>query len=867
MSIQTADIATIPKETVKNTALSYDAMVKEGIQLIGDLAGKNWSNYNPSDPGITILEMLCYALLDLGYKSHFPIEDLLTNKEGTLSYGDCLYTARQILFSNPVTPGDFRKLLLDQAEGVKNVWVKPVIVHGAFHGTYQVDYEVTDDLKLAVLKMQGEKKSLKDLPELRDTLEDIDCGIRALLCRHRNLGELFLNPKILAPLESTFSGTFYLTKEADVEKVLAWIYCQLNNYASRYIQFHTYQEMKATGLEVGQILNGPRLDHGFILDQDLEPFRHVWDKDVLQAELIKREEVKSLYAFGVALSGSQSNLKVPFGKIPFFNYRSAGVCLQQGEFSIVHGDHAIHRVDQARVNAHYEAFTDRKAVSSFNFKNELGPEVPKGKYRKVKEYHSIQNLFPSSYGLDTHHSFDGLSKSRSGQVKQLKAYLMLFEQVIADHQSQLSNIGKLFSYESEIAPGESLCQSHYPQGLYHSPGAKYLLKAFDAYKRQNEYLQEHPHKVWQFFVDDPDNSYFRDLVSLSNKVEKDVKSRSQMLSHKLASLGEGYELSGLLQLNSDYGDYHMARVGVLSGLLKGFPLFSENSGRSYFHTDPEAKRKESLKATPLFSGMERRMDLVYQLNSYYKGIVDVVRNGMNHKDPYLHIQVTGKGKDQTILISYYGEQILELPFTHSDSTKTIDYHLLMLEYLCHQTKGFVLLDNQMLLANLPRKIWSIYNGTKRLVFRYQSAGKKTELFDLNETVRLLEANKDRWANQKISVRAAGLADKYEDQPSSDQVGFAGQVLIFLPLWVTRVREKEFSRLFLQNIQNEGPVNLDYRIRSLNAKVMGGLLSARHHWLEGIRHLQNGKPMGPKAEKSQLNLIKLVMRMDKLRRKP
>ena len=102
----------------------FDGLLKKGIQLIEQLAHEQWTDYNPHDPGITLLEMLCYAITDLGYRTSYPIEDLLTQQRGGLieSLGD-FHTARQVMTGNPVTFDDIAKLLID-VPGVRNAWVE-----------------------------------------------------------------------------------------------------------------------------------------------------------------------------------------------------------------------------------------------------------------------------------------------------------------------------------------------------------------------------------------------------------------------------------------------------------------------------------------------------------------------------------------------------------------------------------------------------------------------------------------------------------------------------------------------------------------------------------------------------------------------
>jgi len=107
----------------------YAGLRQEGIKLIEQLAHQHWTDYNVHDPGITLLEMLCYGITDLGYRSSYPIKDLLTEQRGDQveSLGD-FHTARQVMTGNPVTFDDIAKLLID-VPGVRNAWIE---VH---HGT------------------------------------------------------------------------------------------------------------------------------------------------------------------------------------------------------------------------------------------------------------------------------------------------------------------------------------------------------------------------------------------------------------------------------------------------------------------------------------------------------------------------------------------------------------------------------------------------------------------------------------------------------------------------------------------------------------------------------------------------------------
>ena len=122
---------TIQKNPALNDSSNYALLRRMGLSYIEQLGSKLWTDYNIHDPGITLLEALCYALTDLGYRTSFDIKDLLAlpAKETADADGQfpedkrqAFFTARNILSINPVTSNDFRKLLIN-INGIKNGWL------------------------------------------------------------------------------------------------------------------------------------------------------------------------------------------------------------------------------------------------------------------------------------------------------------------------------------------------------------------------------------------------------------------------------------------------------------------------------------------------------------------------------------------------------------------------------------------------------------------------------------------------------------------------------------------------------------------------------------------------------------------------
>ena len=111
--------STIKKNTSSSDDLSFDFLRKKGIEYIESLGSKFWTDYNTHDPGITMLEVLSYAITDLGMRINLPIQDLLSTQI-TNSFENQFFKASEILPNKPVTAFDYRKIILDIDTRIKN---------------------------------------------------------------------------------------------------------------------------------------------------------------------------------------------------------------------------------------------------------------------------------------------------------------------------------------------------------------------------------------------------------------------------------------------------------------------------------------------------------------------------------------------------------------------------------------------------------------------------------------------------------------------------------------------------------------------------------------------------------------------------
>ena len=111
----------IEKDRTLLPSQDFQFLLREGLKYIEQLGPKFWTDYNPHDPGVTILDVLCYAITELGYRADFDIKDVLTNRDGLIQ-NNTFFSAASIFTNAPLTETDYRKLLID-IEGVSNAWL------------------------------------------------------------------------------------------------------------------------------------------------------------------------------------------------------------------------------------------------------------------------------------------------------------------------------------------------------------------------------------------------------------------------------------------------------------------------------------------------------------------------------------------------------------------------------------------------------------------------------------------------------------------------------------------------------------------------------------------------------------------------
>jgi hypothetical protein len=492
--------------------IEFAFLRQRGIELMQQLCGETYTDYNLHDPGVTILEALCYTITDLSYRTGFPIEDLLADRNGKIPLDEnALFAREKILSSNPVTVADFRKFILDQMDSLHNVWLEPVISgfsHGTMHGLYTLKIQVKSSLAQQV-------RSDDDA-----WVMDLKRQARACFTAGRNLCEdLIRDIKVLRPIPISITAGVVIA-DHQPESLLANIYRELEAAINPPVKYYAAQELLDRGLRVEDIYAGPLLKKGFIPDEALPPRRRSIDPAELMKVISQVPGVSYVRDLLITTPHGATD-KVPFqlaeDECPYFqpDPDSSPIRLLRGKYEIrirrpVFND-IWPRVQQAARRS-LEPMGDPYATTG----------VPQAHYRDVRSYHSLQHLFPAVYGIGR----DGLGAhpppQRVAAARQLKVYLLFFEQLLANYLAQLANLSRFFSF------GDQSAQTYYHQPLYEVPGIRPLLRAFTSEADPED------EQAWEAFTGNAGNGYIQALAEGSETYGTYCERKNAVLDHLLA---------------------------------------------------------------------------------------------------------------------------------------------------------------------------------------------------------------------------------------------------------------------------------------------------------------------------------------------
>lgn len=443
----------IPKNVSTNDDLSFDFLRTKGIEYIESLGSKFWTDYNTHDPGITILEVLCYAITDLGMRINLPIEDLLNDN---YSSDKQFFKGSEILPSQAVTALDYRKILIDIDPNIKNCWLQKTtkkLYINCKEGKISLkkeDFTGTLDSFIKQSEIKGYYNILVDFKEIDVARKNVlKTKIIEKFHENRNLCEDILEVREIEIQPIAVCALIEINPEANEEYVHALITLELEKYLSPTIKQYSLVEMFEKGYSSDQIYEGPFLDNGFIDTTELENAElktEVRLSDIMQiimnvegVTVIKDIALNNCEA--IETEGSVWNICIPANKKPSLCSKST-LNFSKGILPVT--------VNKVKAKKYLEDLKEELEYSQQNAAKNRELQIPQGKIVESDFYTSVTNNFPENYGIGEVGLSESAGIERKAKAKQLKGYLLFFDQILASYFKHLSNVKELLSINNKL---------------------------------------------------------------------------------------------------------------------------------------------------------------------------------------------------------------------------------------------------------------------------------------------------------------------------------------------------------------------------------------------------------------------------------
>lgn len=396
-------------------------------------------------------------------------------------------------------------------------------------------------------------------------------GVWSYLGNYRNLCEDYSTFTASRVQEVALFGKIDVAANYNVNELLAEVYYRIDEFLSPLVKFNSLSQMTAKGYNFDSLFNGPLLQNGFIEERDLNDLKRrsvIYTSDLIRI-IMDVPGVEAVEDFNI--SSYIDNRLMGRNVINCLNLTNSDI--YKPRFSAektkltVCVDGKMSTLDEVSITKWYNNKIKRAKEEQITPTNAVELQIPKGEDREIEAYYSIQHDFPEIYGIGEYGLPIDATEERKAQAKQLKAFLLPFEQLLANYLKQVAHLPELFSFHRSIE------NTYATQPLYNVPDVQPLFADLTQGGMS-----------WDAFKADLDNAY--QLKISEGESKADFRSRrSRFLSQLLARFGESFEAyatqmfdrqKALLNDPSGISAYQTAQQATLDKLIEDKIAFAEN---------------------------------------------------------------------------------------------------------------------------------------------------------------------------------------------------------------------------------------------------------------------------------------------------
>ncbi|WP_267221322.1 hypothetical protein [Dyella silvae] len=404
---------------------AYEALRTRALTWLQALSGETWTDYNHHDPGVTLLDALCFALTEDLFGAQQPLLDLLAAPDDRVHYHRLgLRAAEEILPCRACTAMDYMRWLLDRVPGALQAHAQMPSGSGLWHMSMEVTTAEAGGATAAAARAYWAQRNLG---------EDLDSL-----------------PVVLQPRWCTLQIDVNIDGTRAPEDILAELVARCADHidaAPRHLTL--MQRMQATHGEatLADLLNGPAMHQGWIdtdsLQRDLDSRVYFGDlaRIALTVDGVAEVSGVSLKADGMDSSGGALPRRgdgwVLRLRWPDQQDAMQGWQVKRRNTPIAVAEHTLlHRLDDLRRNTGGRAADGSPDVAGSPL------ERPQGHYLPPDAYVSLFRHLPRIYRERFDLTVNALD---AADTAQFRGFLALLEQWLAHGNAQTHYLRALYT--------------------------------------------------------------------------------------------------------------------------------------------------------------------------------------------------------------------------------------------------------------------------------------------------------------------------------------------------------------------------------------------------------------------------------------
>ena len=498
---------------------------------------------------------------------------------------------------------------------------------------------------------------------------------RSFLDQHRNLCEDFQEVTPLKIQEITVDAEIELPLDAGVEDLLAELFFQIHCFLDPPIRFYTLAELLKEGISPENIFEGPLLKNGFIKDENLIAFKNrnaIYTSDLVNLIMIREGvpvvAIKGLklgnYIDDTLISSDAKNclyLSQPDIYKPKLSVEKSSVVCKKKGINVAYSS--------SKVLEKYETLVrNSEPVKTGSSLNQL--TIPVGRDRHLGKYTSIQEHFPTTYGIGETGLPESAGAERKAKANQLKGYLLFFDQLFVQFLNQLSNVKNLFSIDKAVS------KTYFEKVVYDVPGSMMLIREFIKSQPSMD-DQVALDAAWTLFKADISNPYATGLKTLTEDDLLFRSRRNRFLDHLLARFCEDFTDYSLLLLANNHQLVPQELIDQKITLLNEYPVLGSERGKA-FDKSSEDPLNPDVWDTSNITGLEKRGTRLLGFDDYNRRFL--IKGDYSYAEFYQEIDEDGINEYRFRIMDEAGKIILSSTKQFLEMEKAYRVILLVLEY-------------------------------------------------------------------------------------------------------------------------------------------------------------------------------------------